>query len=193
MDGLSELLVAGYQKYLEGDFWGLANATQETKDAMLEYGEPGLHLDGHSRGAMTVGNAMDSLNSEGYGPGTLSGTTISFFGPAYNAAVADNTLSYLQGRDAVADPQQRQDMVLTLQNHMADPVGRFIGGNPPTGGTIPQGTSWIGQVWRAATGQTNTSHNCYGAPMQGGCGPFWLNTPGHEAVSMPINSVGRQP
>jgi filamentous hemagglutinin len=49
-NGLSELLVAGYQKSLEGDFWGLANAATELKGLMLQYGQDGLQLEGHSKG-----------------------------------------------------------------------------------------------------------------------------------------------
>ena len=51
---------------------------------------------------------------------------------------ADALLSYLQNRSAVADSEQRHNMVLTLQNHVADPVGGIIGWNPSTGGTIPR-------------------------------------------------------
>ncbi|AOS16548.1 hypothetical protein ATY45_20690 [Xanthomonas oryzae pv. oryzae] len=140
---LSELLIAGYQKYLENDFFGLTNATQQTEDYMLKYGEAGLHFDGHSRGSMTIGNAMESIAKMDDASGLLSKTTVSFFGPAYNAKKADDILSYLQNREAQDDPQS---MVLTLQNHMADPVGRLIGGNPATGGTIPEGSSLIAEI-----------------------------------------------
>ncbi|WP_404549502.1 hypothetical protein, partial [Dyella jejuensis] len=87
-NALSELLVAGYQKNLENDFFGLTNATVETKDMMLLYGETGLHFDGHSRGSMTIGNAMESIARMSGSQGILSNTTVGFFGPAYNAAKA---------------------------------------------------------------------------------------------------------
>ena len=54
-------MTAGYQKFLEEDKTGLTNATQEVKGMMETYGTSGLHLDGHSRGSMTVGNALKSL------------------------------------------------------------------------------------------------------------------------------------
>ncbi|MGS0613962.1 hypothetical protein ACQEPX_001190 [Xanthomonas oryzae pv. oryzicola] len=60
--GLSELLIAGYQKYIESDFWGLTNSTKMTEDIMLQYGATGLHFDGHSRGSMTIGNALESIS-----------------------------------------------------------------------------------------------------------------------------------
>ena len=64
---VGELMVAGYQKFLENDFWGLANSTQEVKNLMDRYGSTGLLLDAHSRGAMTVGNALESLSKSGAG------------------------------------------------------------------------------------------------------------------------------
>lgn len=185
---LSELLIAAYQKNLENDFWGLTNATEETRLMMLLYGQDGLHLDGHSRGSLTIGNAMESIAKMPGAGGLLSGTSVSFFGPAYNAAQADQLLSFLQDRSAISDPSQRQNMVLTLQNNIADPVGRFIGGNPATGGTIPDGTTLLEQMIRAATGQPNTSHNCYGSPVgTSPCSKFWKDSPGEQAVSAPVN------
>lgn len=108
---------------------------------MLQYGQSGLHLDGHSRGAMTIGNAMESLMRLPSVQDSLSGTTVSFFGPAYNAANGDVILGYLQSRSATTDPDQQAAMVLTYQNHRVDFVGRLIGGNPATGGTIPEDSS----------------------------------------------------
>ncbi|RBJ36563.1 hemagglutinin repeat-containing protein, partial [Xanthomonas oryzae] len=166
---LSELLIAGYQKYLENDFFGLTNATQQTEDYMLKYGEAGLHFDGHSRGSMTIGNAMESIAKMDDASGLLSKTTVSFFGPAYNAKKADDILSYLQNREAQDDPQS---MVLTLQNHMADPVGRLIGGNPATGGTIPEGSSLIAEILKVLGGEA-TVHNCYGASANRACRDLW--------------------
>ncbi|WP_343133214.1 hemagglutinin repeat-containing protein [Dyella sp. M7H15-1] len=186
-NALSELLVAGYQKNLENDFWGLTHATQETKWMMLYYGQDALHFDGHSRGAMTIGNALESIAKTPGAEGVLSGMTVSLFGPAYNAAKADQILGFLQDRDAIADPAQRQGMVLTLQNHIADPVGRFIGGNPATGGTIPDGSSSLWEMIRAGTGQKDTSHNCYGASKDAACGNFWQDFPTLMPMSMPAS------
>ncbi|WP_255423604.1 hemagglutinin repeat-containing protein [Xanthomonas sp. GW] len=184
-NSLSELLIAGYQKYLEGDFWGLTNSTRELEGVMLQYGTTGLHLDGHSRGSMTVGNAMESIAKITGSSGVLSNTTISFFGPAYNAEKADGVLSGLQNRDMQFDPQA---MVLTLQNHIADPVGRLIGGNPATGGTIPEGSSWISEVKRALGGQ-GTSHNCYGSGSDSRCSQLWNGNETNRPTSYPVNKI----
>jgi len=39
----SELIIASYQKFLEGDKAELTNATQEVKGMMETYGTSGLH------------------------------------------------------------------------------------------------------------------------------------------------------
>jgi filamentous hemagglutinin len=186
-NALSELLIAGYQKNLENDFSGLTNATEETKWMMLNYGREGLHLDGHSRGSMTIGNAMTAIAKTPGAEGILSGTTLSFFGPAYNAGKADQILGLLQDRNAISDAKKRQEMVLTLQNHIADPVGRFVGGNPATGGTIPDGSTTIREMIRAGTGQKDTSHNCYGSSKDAACGNFWRDVPIRMPISVPVS------
>jgi filamentous hemagglutinin len=186
-NGLSELLIAGYQRILESDFWGLTNASEENRWMMLYYGQAGLHLDGHSRGSMTIGNAMESIAKMSGAEGALSNTTVSFFGPAYNAAKADQILGLLQDRSAIVDAEKRKEMALTLQNHIADPVGRFIGLNPTTGGTIPEGTTTFGQMIRAFLGKPDTSHNCYGKPSSPACGNFWLDYTNKMPVSTPVS------
>lgn len=109
-------MVAGYQKFLENDFWGLANSTQEVKNLMDRYGSTGLLLDAHSRGAMTVGNALESLSKSG--AGYLTSIDINFYGPAYSAEKAAGLLYQLSGG--------AKDYV-SLQNHADDFVGSIIG------------------------------------------------------------------
>jgi len=181
---LSELLIAGYQKYLESDALGLANATDLTREYMLLYGQDGLHLDGHSRGSLTVGNAMESLENLSNSSGLLSGSTVSFFGPAYNAAAADALLSHLQNRDSWANPQEG---VLTLQNHQNDIVGGWIGLNPSTGGVTPSQSNSAWEMLRVLGGE-DTPHNCYGVAGPG-CTELWQGSPGNQSVPVPINQV----
>lgn len=168
---VSELMVAGYQKYIESNAMGLSNSTLQVRDAMNQYGQTGLQLDGHSRGAMTIGNGLESQTANPNVRGSLSNTTINFFGPAYNAQQADNLLSTLQDRANLPVAQQPAAM-LQFQNHAADPVGGLVGGNPSTGGTIPEGSSPIKEAVRAATGRPTTVHNCYGDGLEN-CRPFW--------------------
>ncbi len=81
---ISELLVAGYQKFMENNFWGLTNSTQEAKDLMYSYGITGLELYGHSRGTMTLGNMLNSFKQEGVHGIANENTTINLYGPAFN-------------------------------------------------------------------------------------------------------------
>lgn len=148
---LSELLIAAYQKKLEGNTFGLSNASQEIVNLSQIYGKDGLNLIGHSRGAMTIGNALEVLNSMQL-EAPLRDTTVKFVGPAYSAQDAANSLRDLSGRN--------QNSV-KLQTHLADFVGRLIGGNPSTYGEIATGSSYI-KEWIHMFGESPTVHSCYG-------------------------------
>jgi filamentous hemagglutinin len=169
-NAISELLIAGYQKFLENDFWGLTNSTQKTKEAMTQYGNEGLDLDGHSRGSMTVGNAMEALKDAGY-INTLQETSINFYGAAYNAQQAANLLYSLSGH--------RQDSI-NFQVHQDDFVGTIIGGNPSTGGQTPDGSNKLAS-WYKMFNNPATAHSCYGSgggksPCEDYWGPNWENS-----------------
>ncbi|WP_412548626.1 hemagglutinin repeat-containing protein [Pseudomonas sp. MWU13-2105] len=172
----SELMIAAYQKSFENDFWGLSNATLQSKDYMAQYGQSGLHIDGHSRGTMTTGNAMESFMRDPSNIGILSDTSMNFFGAAYGVEKADKLLGALQGRDSFSLQAQRDSMALQYQIHNYDPVGRIpVGLNPGTGGTIPPGSNAVWEVLRVLGGD-NTVHNCYG---NGGvaCRAYWEDSP----------------
>ena len=183
-NAISELMVSGYQLHLSGDTLGLANAERETKNVLQLYGKHGLHLDGHSRGSITIANALESLRKQENSTGSLSATSISLYGPAYNSAKADGILRDLQKRDAMTDREKKVAAVLKFQNHRADLIGRFIGGNPSSGGTIPAGSSVLAEAFKVLFGD-NTAHNCYG---HGGaaCQVFWNNDPGKQPVLRPV-------
>jgi filamentous hemagglutinin len=185
-NAISELLIAGYQKFLEGDVLGLSNAVEENNRLLQQYGELGLHIDGYSRGAMTTGNTLESTQNQSATPGMLSNTTINFYGPAYNAEQADNILGALQNRDAITDPGRRNEMILQMQNHQADPIGRLVGGNPGTGGSIPEGSNTIKEAINAVGGE-NTVHNCYGMSDAKPCQQFWNPSPNGQPILQPIH------
>lgn len=149
---ISELMVAGYQKFLEGGIGDLSNASQEMKNLMGHHGADGLNLVGHSRGAMTIGNAMEVLSEQGGSGGMLNNTEIKFVGPAYNAQDAANML------DAMSNGNRS---VVLLQNHADDFVGTLIGGNPATYGQRPAESSRLNEWWRIL-GDAPTVHSCYG-------------------------------
>ncbi|HEJ1943237.1 TPA: hemagglutinin repeat-containing protein [Pseudomonas aeruginosa] len=150
---VGELMVAGYQKFLENNFWGLSNSTQEVQNLMRQYGLSGLLLDAHSRGSMTVGNAMGSLINDG-DSGILANTDINFYGPAFSAQRAADLLYQLSGGT--------KDLV-NLQNHKDDFVGSILGGNPATHSLRPDSSNKV-KEWIRMFSSPNTVHSCYGRP-----------------------------
>ncbi|UJM36588.1 hemagglutinin repeat-containing protein [Bartonella henselae] len=148
---LSELLVAGYQKLLENNFWGLTNSTQEAKDLMSRYGNTGLHIDAHSRGSMTGFNALNSFKQQGV-HGVAKNTNIKFFGPAANASATAGLLGY------ASDGKQT---TIELENHADDFVGIMIGGNPATFYKRPPGSNAWKEAWKMFLSYPNV-HACYG-------------------------------
>lgn len=179
-------MIAGYQKYMEGSTLGLTNATTEMVEMMDWYGQNGLHLDGHSRGSMTVGNALEVLKSRDNASGLLSNTTVNFFGPAYNAKTADGILSILQGRSSVQDVATYNSMILMFQNHYLDPVGNLNGFNPGTGGILPKDSSVFSEFFNVMGGAV-TVHNCYGAAVAA-CDKYWKDSP----ISQPATPLKKE-
>lgn len=169
----SELMIAAYQKNLENDFWGLSNATVQTKEYMVQFGQSGLHIDGHSRGTMTTGNAMESLARDSSNIGVLGDTSMNFFGAAYGVQKADSLLGILQDRSRFSSEEKREEMALQYQNHRFDPVARTpgVGFNPGTGGTLPPGSNPVLE-WLKVFYAGESVHNCYGAAGPG-CAVYW--------------------
>ena len=144
---VSELLVAGYQMFLENSTTGLTNATQQNVDLWKQTGG-NITLEGHSRGGMTVGNALTAVQEQG---GTGGKTNVNLFGSAYSAQDAANTVNQItNGAGKV-----------TSQVHKDDFIGKVLGGNAATGGTTPSGSSTL-QEWIKILGGDSTSHNNYG-------------------------------
>ena len=151
-NAISELLVAGYQKFLEGGTLGLTNATQQNVDLWNQTGG-NVTLDGHSRGGMTVGNALTAVQEQG---GKGGATNVNLFGSAYNAQDAANTVNQItNGTGEVKQSTNNYDF-----------IGRILGGNAGTGGTIPEGSSVLEEALRTMGGAA-TVHNCYGAGREG--------------------------
>ncbi len=149
---ISELLVAGYQKFMENNFWGLTNSTQEAKDLMYSYGLTGLELYGHSRGTMTLGNMLNSFKQEGVHGIANENTTINLYGPAFNVLVASGLLGY------VSDSKQT---IVGFDGNRYDFVSRIIGGNGYTYETIPTGSNMWKEWWRVIMNPIS-SHTCLG-------------------------------
>ncbi|EJF74419.1 filamentous hemagglutinin family domain-containing protein [Bartonella birtlesii LL-WM9] len=155
-----ELGVAFYQKFLEGNSWGLSNSTKKFQDFMYRYGNTGAIVDAHSRGSMTVGNGMRDFEKQGiHGIGYK--TDIYLFGPAYHAKSMANTLNY------VSDSKKNY---VYIQGHVFDPISTVIGYNWPTAYKVslkfphvlfPLAIPMVEQV-KALSGYDPSPHNCYG-------------------------------
>ncbi|QEE12017.1 hemagglutinin repeat-containing protein [Bartonella krasnovii] len=150
---ISELLVAGYQKFLENNFWGLTNSTQTAKALMYGYGLTGLELYGHSRGTMTLGNMLNSFKQEGVHGIANENTDINFYGPAFNVLSAVDLLRYL--RDG-------KQTTIGFDGHKYDFVSRMIGGNGYTYETAPAGSNAWKEAWKMFTDPRNV-HTCLGS------------------------------
>ncbi|GAA5097969.1 filamentous hemagglutinin [Bartonella acomydis] len=148
---ISELMIAGYQKFLENNFWSLTNSTQEAKDLMSRYGNTGLHFEAHSRGSLTDFNMMNSFKQEGV-HGIAKKTTTNYRGPAANAWAAAGLLSYL------SDGKQT---TIGFDGHKYDFVSRVIGGNGYTYETAPAGSNALTEWGRVITNPISP-HTCLG-------------------------------
>ncbi|WP_409361865.1 hemagglutinin repeat-containing protein [Bartonella heixiaziensis] len=149
---LSELMIAGYQKFMENNFFGLSNSTRKVQTLMTLHGNDGLHFDAYSRGSMTVGNALQSLDQKGRN--RLAGkTTINLFAPAFNAQAMADTLERLSDGKKTS---------VGLENHKYDFVGRWIGGNPYTFEQIPAGSNGLIETFKIITDSISV-HNCLGS------------------------------
>ncbi|WON84489.1 hemagglutinin repeat-containing protein [Chromobacterium haemolyticum] len=124
---ISELMIAGYQKFLESEVMGLSTSTVQLRNILLANGMDPLQVNAHSRGSLTLYNALDILAREEKNKGALSGTRVGLFGPAANADKTNQRLSFLQNRTDMTVEQQVL-AELMLQNHKDDFVGRILGG-----------------------------------------------------------------
>jgi len=158
----------------------MTNSSQEVVNLATIYGQSGLHLYGHSRGSMAIGNALRSLDRKG-NEGMLNNTAINFYGPAFNALNAANMLNGLSGG-------KRE---IYFENHNDDIVGRWIGRNPSSGfEKIPDGSSSTFEKHRVVFGKGQTVHSCYGAGKDD-CGEqygpskgIWIQAKGRESKVM---------
>ena len=163
-NGLSELLVAGYEKMFEtsfGNLLGMDNSSLQAMNIMKQYGKDDLYLGSHSRGTLTLSNALKALNTEdNRAKKLLSGTTIKMVGPAADVTRADGYLSQLQ----TGKERTTSDGSIRIENHASDPVGSIpilLGGNPATTSENNLNKGWIARI-SDIFGDNSSVHNCYG-------------------------------
>ena len=163
-NGLSELLVAGYEKMFEtsfGNLLGMDNSSLQAMNIMKQYGKDDLYLGSHSRGTLTLSNALKALNTEdNQAKKLLSGTTIKMVGPAADVTRADGYLSQLQ----TGKERTTSDGSIRIENHASDPVGSMpilLGGNPATTSENNLNKGWVERI-SDIFGDNSSVHNCYG-------------------------------
>ena len=164
-NGLSELLVAGYEKMFEtsfGNLLGMDNSSLQAMNIMKQYGKDDLYLGSHSRGTLTLSNALKALNTEdNRAKKLLSGTTIKMVGPAANVTRADGYLSQLQ----TGKERTTSDGSIRIENHASDPVGSMpilLGGNPATTSENNLNKSWLQRTADMFSDERLSVHNCHG-------------------------------
>ena len=167
-NGLSELLVAGYEKMFEtsfGNLLGMDNSSLQAMNMMKQYGKDDLYLGSHSRGTLTLSNALKALNTEdNRAKKLLSGTTIKMVGPAADVTRADGYLSQLQ----TGKERTTSDGSIRIENHASDPVGSMpilLGGNSATASENNLNKGWIARI-SDIFGDNSSVHNCYGLGQQ---------------------------
>ena len=168
-NGLSELLVAGYEKMFEGSFGnvlGMDNSSLQAMNMMKQYGKDDLYLGSHSRGTLTLSNALKALNTEdNRAKKLLSGTTIKMVGPAADVTRADGYLSQLQ----TGKERTTSDGSIRIENHASDPVGSMpilLGGNPATTSENNLNKSWLQRTADMFSDERLSVHNCHGLGQQ---------------------------
>ena len=168
-NGLSELLVAGYEKMFEtsfGNLLGMDNSSLQAMNMMKQYGKDDLYLGSHSRGTLTLSNALKALNTEdNQAKKLLSGTTIKMVGPAADVTRADGYLSQLQ----TGKERTTSDGSIRIENHASDPVGSMpilLGGNPATTSENNLNKSWLQRTADMFSDERLSVHNCHGLGQQ---------------------------
>lgn len=100
---------------LEGTLGGLGNSTIQAKNLMQQHGKTGLYIGSHSRGTLTIANALRELDTQAnQDQAILSNTNMKMVGAAANVAKADNRLNRLQG---LGDKRTSNEQSIRIEGH----------------------------------------------------------------------------
>ncbi|SFK58739.1 hemagglutinin repeat-containing protein [Methylophaga sulfidovorans] len=171
-NAMSELMIAGYQKFLESEGVGLTNAVKENINVMGTYGKEGLIIDVHSRGAMTTGNALVVIDKR-----NVNESSILQYVNIYTVGSAFNNQQMADLLNKNSDQNGR----VYAQVHKDDFVGTLIGGNEATGGTTPDGSTSLIEGLKSIFFDV-TVHNSYGDGKPNGASKkYWQDSPDGKA------------
>ena len=145
---ISELMVAGYEKFL-ADKLGYTNYDTSYADKVQQLAPYGLSSEGHSRGTLVQDNALNILHDQGWqAPADMS---VQMRGAAISKDESKNSLSSVG-----MDPGNQ----LNYLSHPNDPINVIVAGEK--GDT---GAAWK-EWWRVFT-TSNSAHSCYGTGAAG--------------------------
>jgi filamentous hemagglutinin len=143
---ISELMVAGYEKFLAKSF-GYTNYSTSYANSVQQLAPYGLSSEGHSRGTLVQENAFNLLRDQGWqAPADMS---VRMRGAAVSEA-----------ESSVSSIGMRPDRQLNYFSHPNDPVTVFVGSAK---GDV--GAAWQ-EWWRVFT-TPNSAHSCYGTGVAG--------------------------
>jgi filamentous hemagglutinin len=145
---ISELMVAGYEKFL-ADKLAYTNYDTSYADTTRELAPYGLSGEGHSRGTLVQENAFNILHDQGWQAPTDMSERMR--GAAIGKDESKNSLSSVG-----MDPGNQ----LNYLSHPNDPINVIVAGEK--GDT---GAAWK-EWWRVFT-SSNSAHSCYGTGAAG--------------------------
>ncbi|NBI43783.1 hypothetical protein GVX76_09915 [[Haemophilus] felis] len=182
---ISELLIAGYQK------WSVSkdNSVKQAVDIFDQKGnsQEGLYIGSHSRGTLTVSNALQILSADKANEGKLSNTRLKMVGPAANVTRADNLLNQLQGNQGARGSKIGS---IIIENHQDDTVGSnlAVGGNPYTTNTNINNKNWLRLKLDILSNESLSSHNCHGLG-QPQCNTDGYRSPNDNLIMQPEKTI----
>lgn len=185
---LSELMVAGYHKFLEGNVAGLSNSALGLEKLVNRYArenQAGLYLGSHSRGTMVVYNLMRKLEHENKA-GEYPNLDVDMLGAAANLQKSDRRLSHLQGLERNESNKNRS---IGTEIAARDIVGTWVGRNRSTIDTNTQNRGWIRTIVDIFVGKSS-SHNCTGVGTEQ-CVDDGYRTKGKGEKGNDINTIHR--
>ena len=169
----SEVIMAGYNKFLEGPLLGYSNTGKQYQKLFEHYGEKGLHIDAYSRSTILVYNELKRLSKDPNNYGKFKNLEVSFYGPAANVKSADKYLAYLQGRDSLPSHEVTESMYLKNNSHHQDFVTKFVGFNDSNIGVNNINKFVKAKNFLDIVLKDDNPHNCYGVRVNDKCRKYY--------------------
>jgi hypothetical protein len=178
--GVSDLMQAGYDKFISPLNNDYSATTLALVDAVQRQGDTEISLFAHSWGSIVTRNALNLLDDAGYQNSNLM---VAVFGPAVRPGALVDPMQNIVGRERIfLTPQQTVDRVqpaLTYLSNPADFVATFVGGTLFPSPYLDRNSDQHlpgaaqGQAWSSLRGlpviikSPVNPHSCYGLNCAG--------------------------